>query len=197
MEERHQEAEERAKAELKARVEAEEQKAQKEVEARVMKAANAMAEAKARIETEERKAWLEAEARVRQAEETAKISAQTQLQEEEQKRVENTQVTTAAQGAANTSRMTQEIDQLMEDELNSSAGVTLLSDRPMMVNRQQNEQVTQVLQYSIKCLLCVVRLQPVEPSTIPKPMHFKRPAGRAGPSYRVKSNATCNSSPFY
>lgn len=40
-------------------------------------------------------------------------------------------------------------------------------------------------------------LQLVQHSTIPKPIHFNRPVGGAGPSYRLKSKATRESSPFH
>jgi len=39
-------------------------------------------------------------------------------------------------------------------------------------------------------------LQLVQCSTIPKPIHFNRPVGGAGPSYQLKSKATRESSPF-
>lgn len=39
-------------------------------------------------------------------------------------------------------------------------------------------------------------LQLVHRSTIPKPIHFDRPVGGAGPRYRLKSKATGESSPF-
>jgi hypothetical protein len=39
-------------------------------------------------------------------------------------------------------------------------------------------------------------LQLVQRYTIPKPMHFDRPVGGAGPSYQLKSKATRESSPF-
>jgi hypothetical protein len=70
---RHREAADRANAELKPQVEAEEQKARKEAEARVLEAEE---NSEARIEAKEKRAWLEAEARIRLAEETAKMKAQ-------------------------------------------------------------------------------------------------------------------------
>jgi hypothetical protein len=36
----------------------------------------------------------------------------------------------------------------------------------------------------------------VQRSAIPKPIHFERPVGGAGRSYRLKSKATCEPSPF-
>ena len=39
-------------------------------------------------------------------------------------------------------------------------------------------------------------LQLVQRAAIPKPIHFNRPVGGAGPGYRLKSKATCESSPF-